>query len=356
MALDIRVQKTTAPKAKPDQNSLGFGDYFTDHMFIMDYTEGKGWHDARIVPYGPLALDPAAMVFHYAQESFEGMKAYRAKDDKIFLFRPEKNAQRMNLSNERLCIPQMPVENMVEAVEKLVAFDKDWIPTKEGTSLYIRPFVIAVDPHLGVRPGNHYLFVVILSPVGAYYPEGINPVKIFIETNYVRAVKGGMGFAKAGGNYAVSIKAQVEAKKQGYTQVLWLDGIERKYIEEVGTMNVFFKIDGEIVTPVLEGSILPGVTRDSCINLLKAWGYKVNEKRISIEELAAAFDAGKLEESFGTGTAAVISPIGEMNWGGKKMVINDFKIGEVAQRLYDTISGIQTGEIEDTLGWRVEVK
>jgi branched-chain amino acid aminotransferase len=356
MGLNIKIEKTSKPKAKPDQDHLGFGDYFTDHMFIMDYTEGKGWHDPRIVPYAPITLDPSAMVFHYAQESFEGLKAYKTQEDKIYLFRPDKNAARFNITNDRLCIPYIPEEDIVEAIKELVLVDQDWIPTQMGNSLYIRPFVIATDHHLGVRPSQHYLFMIILSPVGNYYPEGVNPVRIYIETKYVRAVKGGVGFAKAGGNYAASIKSQMEAHEKGYTQVLWLDGVERKYIEEVGTMNVFFKIDGEIVTPSLEGSILNGVTRDSCITLLKKWGYRVTERKISIEELAQAFDAGKLEESFGTGTAAVISPIGEINWDGKKMLINNFKTGEVSQRLYDTISAIQMGKASDEFGWRQEIK
>jgi len=356
MALQIKVELTKNKKQKPDQKNLGFGIHFTDHMFIMDYTEGKGWHDARIVPYGPITLDPAAMVFHYGQETFEGLKAYKAKDGKVLLFRPEMNAKRINASNERLCMPTIPVEDIIEATKALVKIEQDWIPEEEGTSLYIRPFTIATDPHLGVRPANTYQFIIILSPVGAYYPEGVNPVKIYIESEYVRAVKGGIGFAKTGGNYAASIKSQMKAKKLGYTQVLWLDGVTRKHIEEVGTMNVFFKIGGEVVTPELNGSILPGVTRDSCIELLKSWGVKVREEVISIDELAASWDAGKLEEAFGTGTAAVISPIGEINYEGKLMEVNGFKTGELSQKLYDTIYGIQTGAVADNFGWTVEVK
>jgi branched-chain amino acid aminotransferase len=309
MNSEIIIQKTNSPKPKPDQNNLGFGHYFTDHMFIMDYTDGKGWHDPRIVPYAPLELDPATMVLHYGQAIFEGLKAYKSKEGKIFLFRPFKNMERVNISNERLCIPPIDVDFSVKAVKELVKMDHDWIPSAEGTSLYIRPFIISTDPYLGVKPSSTYKFIIILSPVGAYYPEGINPVKIYVESHYVRAVKGGIGFAKTPANYAASLKAQMVAKEKGYTQVLWLDGVERKYIEEVGTMNVFFKINGEVITPSLEGSILAGITRDSAIELLKSWGVNVSERRITIQEVYDAHAKGLLDEAFGTGTAAVISPI-----------------------------------------------
>ncbi len=354
---EIRIELTKNPKQKPaDESKLGFGQFFTDHMFIMNYDEGQGWHDPRIVPYGPVPLDPAAMCLHYGQEVFEGMKAYRAKDGRILLFRPDRNMARLNVSNERLCIPLIDEALGVKAVKELVKVDQDWIPTAEGTSLYIRPFIFAVDPHVGVHPAHHLMFMIILSPVGAYYPEGLNPVKIYVEENYVRAVRGGMGFTKTAGNYAASLKAQDEAEKQHYTQVLWLDGVERKYIEEVGTMNVFFKIDGEIVTPSLQGSILSGITRMSCIDLLKAWGYPVSERRLSIQEVAQAAQQGRLEEAFGTGTAAVVSPIGELKWGDHKMEINQGKIGKVSQKLYDQLTGIQWGNLEDTMGWTVEVR
>ncbi len=354
--MNISITKTTNPKQKPDQNNLGFGTYFTDHMFIMDYTEGKGWHDPRIVPYAPLEMDPASMVLHYGQAIFEGLKAYKATNGHILLFRPDKNMARVNSSNDRLVIPRIDEDFCVQAIKELVNVDSDWIPDAPGTSLYIRPFIIATDPFLGVRPSDTYKFIVILSPVGAYYKEGMNPVKIYVESNYVRAVKGGLGFAKTVANYASSLKAQVEAKHSGYTQVLWLDGIEKKYIEEVGTMNVFFKIDGEIITPSLEGSILPGITRMSTIELLKKSGLKVTERRISIQELYDAHAAGKLDEAFGTGTAAVISPIGEFNWDGNAITVNGGKIGPVAQQVYDTITGIQSGELEDTFGWTQIVK
>ena len=356
MSLDIRIEKTKAPKAKPDPHSLGFGRIFSDHMFLMNYSSKEGWHDARIVPYGPLALDPSSMVFHYAQEVFEGMKTYKTKDGKVLLFRPDKNIARMNRSLDRLCMPAVPEDDFLQALLELIKVEKDWIPEGDDTSLYIRPFMIATDPFIGVKPSDTYLFAIILSPVGAYYPEGINPVKIFIETEYVRAVRGGLGFTKAGANYAASIKSQVKAHDLGYTQVLWLDGVERKYIDEVGTMNVFFKIDGKVVTPFLEGSVLPGVTRDSVINVLRDKGFTVEERRVSVDELCEAHKNGKLEEAFGTGTAAVISPVGEINYEGNKMIINDFKIGPTAQMLYNEITGIQTGKIPDRFGWTVEVK
>ena len=350
--LNIRKERTKTPKTKPDYSHLGFGRYFTDHMFLMDYSRELGWHDPRIVPYAPLCLDPSCMVFHYAQEMFEGLKAYYTPDGKIQLFRPDKNAERMLNTNERLCIPYLSKEDFVQAISETVMFDKDWIPKEIGTSLYIRPFIIATDPQLGVHPSKTYIFCIILSPVAAYYAEGINPVKIFIEREYVRAVKGGTGFAKVGGNYASSLKGQEKAEKYGYSQVLWLDGIERKYIDEVGAMNVFFVIGDEVVTPSLsEGSILPGVTRASCIELLKSKGYKVSERKLSVDELYAAYDRGDLKEAFGTGTAAVISPIGSLDDEDRKAVINDGKIGPISQMLYDTLTGIQWGVIPDTYGW-----
>ncbi|MCD7774721.1 MAG: branched-chain amino acid aminotransferase [Clostridiales bacterium] len=354
--MEIKIERTKTPKTRPaDESKLGFGNYYTDHMFIMNYDEGQGWHDPRIVPYAPLELDPAAMCLHYGQEVFEGLKAYRCADGKVRLFRPDKNMARLNVSNDRLCIPKIDEEFAVEAIKALVKVDEAWIPSAEGTSLYIRPYIIATEPHIGVHPAKHLLFLIILSPVGAYYPEGLDPVKIYVETNYVRAVKGGMGFTKTGGNYAASLKAQDEAEDVGYTQVLWLDGVERKYVEEVGTMNVFFVLDGEIVTPSLQGSILSGITRMSCIEILKSWGLNVSERRISIDELAKAYDEGRLLEAFGSGTAAVISPIGELKWGDKIMKINNGEIGEISQKLYDTLTGIQWGKIEGPEGWSVEI-
>ena len=354
--LNIKIEKTTAPKAKPAKGEkLGFGHIFTDHMFIMNYTEGKGWHDARIVPYQNLSLSPASMVFHYGQEMFEGLKAYKGEDGKVYLFRPEMNAKRANQSNDRLCIPNIPEEDFVEAVRAVVDVDRDWIPTEPGTSLYIRPFVIATDDFLGVAPSKTYLFMVILSPSGAYYASGLAPVGIWIEDEYVRAVKGGMGFAKTGGNYAASLIAQVKAHDDGYSQVLWLDGVERKYIEEVGAMNIFFKIAGKIVTPALNGSILPGVTRNSVLTLCRAWGYEVEERRVSVDELVAAAKNGTLEEVFGTGTAAVVSPVGKLRYMDDVMQIGAGEIGELTQKLYDEITGIQWGIRPDPFGWRKEV-
>ena len=351
----IKITKTEQPKVKPDAKNLGFGKHFTDHMFLLNYETGKGWHDPRIVPYAPLELEPSAMVFHYAQEVFEGMKAYRTADGSVQLFRPYDNARRMNDSCDRLCIPSVPEELFVEGVKALVKTDIDWVPSEPETSLYIRPFVIATDAHLGVHASHTYIFCIICSPVGAYYAEGINPVRIYVESDDVRAVKGGTGYTKCGGNYAASIRAGEKAEQAGYAQVLWLDGVERKYIEEVGSMNVLFKIDGKVVTPMLTGSVLPGITRRSCLQLLRDWGYEVEERLISAQELFDAADAGKLEEAWGSGTAAVISPVGEMGWGDRHAVINGGEIGELTHRLYDTLTGIQWGKIEDPYGWIVKV-
>lgn len=354
--INIPVTRTSSPKTKPDQNNLTFGTVFTDHMFIMEYKTGKGWHNPRIEPYAPITLEPSAMVFHYGQEMFEGMKAYKTDEGKIMLFRPDKNIERANNSNRRLMIPEIPEDLFLEAVKQVVKVDEEWIPTKEGTSLYIRPFVIATDPFLGVRPSDTYLFMIILSPVGAYYPEGLNPVKIWIEDDYVRAVRGGIGEAKTGGNYVASLAAQIKAHDEGYSQVLWLDGVERKYIEEVGAMNIFFKINDTVVTPKLNGSILPGVTRNSCIELCKSWGLKVEERKISVDELIAATRNGELQEVWGTGTAAVVSPVGHLRYGSEVFQIQDGGIGELSQKLYNTITGIQYGKLEDTHNWTVEVK
>ncbi len=350
--LNIRIKRTPAPKTKPDYSKLGFGRYFTDHMFLMDYSTEKGWHDARIVPYGPLQLDPSAMVFHYAQELFEGLKAYMRADGGIQLFRPDKNIERMENTCDRLCVPRIPEEDVLQAIKAVVSVDRDWVPKSEGTSLYIRPFIIATDPHLGVHPSHTYLFAIILSPVGSYYAAGINPVKIYVEREYVRCVKGGTGRAKAGGNYAASLIGQQRAEDMGCAQVLWLDGVHRKYIDEVGAMNVFFVIDGVVVTPELtDGNILPGVTRASCVELLKKWGVPVEERKVSIDEVLEASDNGKLDEAFGTGTAAVISPVGELYDGDREIVINNNEIGPISKRLYDAITGIQWGKTEDVMGW-----
>ncbi len=354
--MEIKIIRNENPKAKPDSNSLGFGKFFTDHMFIMDHDYENGWHNARIVPYGNLSLSPASTVLHYGEEIFEGMKAYYTEDGKIQLFRPYENAKRMNNSADRLCLPEIPEEMFVEAIKKLVEIDKDWIPKAKGTSLYIRPFLFGNDETLGVHTVHHSMFVIILSPVGSYYKEGLNPVKILIETEDVRAVRGGTGFAKCGGNYAASSRAGKKAEEKGYSQVLWLDGVERKYIEEVGAMNVMFKINGEVVTPALLGSILPGITRKSCLEILKKEGIKATERLLSLEELTNAVENGTLEEAWGCGTAAVISPIGLIEVNGKKYEINNGKIGPVSQMLYDKITGIQTGKVKDEFNWIVEVK
>lgn len=354
--LNIKITKTQHPKTHPDSASLGFGQHFTDHMFIMDYDESKGWYNERILPYGPIEISPAATVLHYGQANFEGMKAYR-NNGKTYLFRPKKNFERLSLSNERICIPHLDVDVAMSALKAFLKVDESWIPTEKGTSLYIRPFVIAVDPYLGVKPSHTYQFIIIASPVGAYYPEGINPVKIYVEPNYVRSVRGGVGYAKTVGNYAASLKAQLEAKEKNYTQVLWLDAIERKYIEEVGTMNVFFVIGDEVITPSLEGgSILPGITRDSVITLLRHWGYKVSERKLSIEEVFNASKNGTLKEAFGTGTAAVISPIGELFYNGEQVIINNMQTGELSSKIYNTISSIQYGLEKDPFDWIEELK
>lgn len=353
--MNISVTKTQSPKAKPDQSNLGFGVHYTDHMLIIDHTEGVGFHDARIVPYAPLQLDPASMVLHYALESFEGLKAYRTPTGEIQLFRPDKNAERMINTNNRMCLPSLPVEDFVEAVRYLVEIEKDWVPSAEGTSLYLRPFVIATEPHLGVRPSKTHQFIVIASPVGAYYSSGLNPVKIFVEDVYTRACPGGTGFTKCGGNYAASLISQMKAHDLGYDQTLWLDGIEHKYVEEVGAMNCFFKIDGVVYTAPCIGTVLPGVTRMSVIELIKHWGIEVSEDRLAIEDIMKASENGKLEEVFGTGTAAVISPVGELRYEDQVAKIGDNKIGELTQKLYDTLTGVQWGKLEDTHNWTLKV-
>ncbi|HML36132.1 MAG TPA: branched-chain amino acid aminotransferase [Bacillota bacterium] len=355
MKYEFKVTKTLNPKAKPDPDTLEFGTVFTDHMFIMNYSEGKGWHDGRIVPYAPITLEPAAAVFHYAQEMFEGLKAYKTAEGKILLFRPDMNAKRTTRTNDRICIPALDEELFVEAIKAVVKTDADWIPTKEGTSLYIRPFIFASEPFLGVRASNEYMFMVILSPVGPYYKEGLAPTSIFVEDEYVRAAHGGTGYSKIGGNYCSGLKSQEKAHDLGYSQVLWLDGVERKYVEEIGTSNAFFVIGDEVITAPLEGTILPGITRDSVIHLLKDWGVKVSERRITVDDVFKAYDDGTLTEVFASGTAAVISPVGELGWKNRKIVINDNRIGALSQKLYDELSGIQLGKVKDKFGWTVEV-
>ena len=353
---DIKITLAETRKPLPDPDTLVFGKTFTDHMFLMNYDAGQGWHDPRIVPYGPLSLEPSCMVFHYAQELFEGMKAYRTPEGKVQLFRPMENALRFNSSCERMCVPAIDPDFFVDAVKALVKVDQAWVPNKKGASLYIRPFVFATDPSLGVHASHSYLFVIILCPVGSYYAEGINPVKIYVEDADVRAVRGGTGYTKCGGNYAASLRAGERAEEKGYSQVLWLDGVERKYIEEVGAMNVLFKIDGKVVTPALTGSVLPGITRKSCLELLRDWGVSVEERLISAQELFDAAESGKLEEAWGSGTAAVVSPIGELAMGDKVVTVNGGQIGRLTQRLYDTHPGIQWGTEPDPYGCTVPVE
>ena len=352
--MEIKFTKTTAPKEKQTKN-LGFGKVFTDHMFVMDYERGKGWSNARIIPFENLNLHPAATVFHYGAEIFEGLKAYRTASGSVQLFRPIENVRRMNNSAERIGLPQIPEEDMLSAITEFVKVEQDWVPYGEGESLYLRPFMFGNDEHLGVHSINNAKFLIIASPSGSYYQEGINPVKIMIEDQDVRAVRGGTGYAKCGGNYAAATRAGEKAEKLGFTQVLWLDGVERKYIEEVGAMNVMMKIDGEIVTPMLSGSILPGITRKSIIELLKSKGYAVSERKISIDEIIDALKNGKMEEFWGCGTAAVVSPVGELYYEGETYIINNNKIGETTQMLYDTLTDIQWGRAEDKFGWIVKI-
>ena len=353
--MEIKKILTATPKEKPAADTLGFGKYFTDHMFMMDYTEGQGWHDARIVPFGPIAIHPASTVLHYGSEIFEGLKAYRRADGAVQLFRPIENIRRMNNSAERMCLPQIPEDMALEALTEFVKTEQEWTPSAPGTSLYLRPFMFGNDESLGVHAVHNATYVIIASPVGSYYKEGINPVKIMIETEDVRAVRGGTGEAKCGGNYAASNRAGKRAEQKGYSQVLWLDGVHRKYIEEVGAMNVMFKIAGEIVTPALSGSILPGITRKSIIEVLKGKGYTVSERLLSIDELKEAMANGTLEEAWGCGTAAVVSPIGELSYEGVQYPVNGGQIGEVTQMLYDTLTGIQWGKIDDPYGWTVQL-
>ncbi len=353
--LDIKFEKANTLKAKPDPNTLGFGEVFTDYMFMMDYSKKEGWHDAKIVPYGELSLSPAACVFHYGAEVFEGMKAYRTPDGDVQLFRPMENIRRLNNSAERLCLPQIDEELALHVLTKFVEVEKDWVPSKKGTSLYLRPFLIATDAKLGLHAIDEAKYVIIASPVGSYYKEGINPVKIMIETEDVRAVRGGTGYAKCGGNYAASNRAAARAEEKGFSQVLWLDGVERKYIEEVGAMNVMFKIDGVVKTPKLIGSVLPGITRKSCIELMKSEGFDVEETFITVDEVITALKEGKLEEAWGCGTAAVVSPIGLLSYEGTDYVINNGEIGTLTQHLYDELTGIQWGEKEDKFDWTLKV-
>lgn len=353
--MDIKIIENNAPKFFPDESKLGFGQHFTDHMFVMNYVEGEGWKDARIVPFGYISLHPASTVLHYGAEIFEGLKAYRISDGSIQLFRPMENIKRMNTSAERMCLPALNEEDALEILTTFVRHEAEWVPHAKGASLYIRPFMFGDDETLGVHTVKRATFMIIASPSGSYYKEGINPVKIMIENEDVRTVRGGTGYVKCGGNYAASTRAGERAGKKGYSQVLWLDGVERKYVEEVGAMNVMFKIDGEIVTPALTGSILPGITRKSCIEVLKKLGLRVSERLLSIDELMDAIKSGKLEEAWGCGTAAVVSPIGKLMYQDVEYVINNEQIGEITQKLYDILTGIQWGIVEDEFGWILKI-
>ncbi len=358
MKYEFKLTRTTTPKEKPNPDTLRFGKVFTDHMLMMDWAPDKGWHDGRIVPYGPIPLDPASCVLHYSQQMFEGLKAYKTEDGKILLFRPDMNAKRTNKTNERMCIPELPEDLFIEAVKAIVDVERDWIPAKPGTSLYIRPFIFADEAFLGVHVSNHYKFCIILSPVGPYYASsngGLTANSIFVEQHYVRAVPGGTGFAKVGGNYAGSLIAQQKAAEKGCEQVLWLDSIEHDYVEEIGTSNAFFVIDGEVITAPLAGTILPGITRDSVLALLRKWGMNVSERRLKISEVLKAGEEGRLQEVFATGTAAVISPVGKLVFEDKTFTVGNGGVGDLANKLYATLYGIQTSKVEDDMGWTVSL-
>lgn len=349
--MQIPVTQAPSPHPKPADDQLGFGTIFTDYMLNLDYSPDRGWHNPRIEPYGPFQLDPSTMVFHYGQAVFEGLKAYRTPSGAIQLFRPRDNFARLNRSCRALCIPEFDAAELLESLKALLDLERDWVPSAPETSLYIRPTAISTDPFLGVRASHTYRYFVILSPVGAYYAEGFNPVKIWVTRDHVRAVRGGLGEAKTPGNYAASLYAGEEANRKGYAQVLWLDGVEQNYVEEVGSMNIFFVIDDELVTPSLNGSILPGITRDSVLSLGRSWGMTVTERRISIDEVMAAHDDGRLKEIFGSGTAAVISPVGELAYGDRVINVGDGKVGPLARKFFEAIKDIQYGHADDSFGW-----
>ena len=356
--MEIRFQKVPPEKQKArpaDEATLGFGKVFTNHMFTMRYQHGKGWFDPVIGPYGPIALEPAAQCLHYAQEIFEGMKAYRGKDGSVYLFRPSENAKRMNVSARRMCMPEVDESFFVEAAKQLVLTEKEWIPRTKGASLYIRPTMIATEAALGVQIPTEFLFYIIVCPVGAYYPEGFNPTKIYVSEDFIRSAPGGTGATKAGANYAISLYGMHQAHEMGYTQVLWLDAVERRFIEEVGTSNIFFVIDGELITPPLEGTILPGVIRNSVIQLAQLWNIKVAERRIDIHDVVKAAQNGTLQEAFASGTAAVISPVGHIYYRGAEHEINGGRTGALAQKFYDELLAIQYGTGADHFHWRMKI-
>ncbi|MBF0352965.1 MAG: branched-chain amino acid aminotransferase [SAR324 cluster bacterium] len=356
MELNIRTLPDSQRKTPPaDISKVAFGTVMTDHMFMMEWDKGKDWHSARIEPYHKLELDPSAMIFHYGPEAFEGLKAYKSANGQHVLFRPKVNFERMNRTAQRMCLPEIDIEFVLSSLKKLLQVESRWIPESPGTSLYIRPTLIGVEEALGLKVPNRFLFFIIMCPVGPYYPEGFNPVKIVVSETYTRAAPGGTGEAKTAGNYAASILAEKEAKARGYTQVLWLDAVERKYVEEVGSMNIFFVIGNDLVTPKLTGTILPGITRQSVLEMGRHWGLNVVEKRISIEEVVQAYHSGQLKEIFGSGTAAVISPVGLLHYKDQDLVINGGKTGPVAQRFFNEITGIQYGQKPDPFSWMVPV-
>lgn len=356
MDYNFKVTRTTHPKKRPeDETKLGFAKYFTDHMFVMDYDEGQGWHDGRIVPHEPFLIEPASCVLHYAQMMFEGMKAYRTPTGEIQLFRPDMNVKRMTRTNERMCIPDLPEGLLVAAVKALIKEDVDWVPSAPGTALYIRPFIFGDEVSFSVLPAKHYRFMIILSPTGSYYAAndgGLSTTRIYVQDEYIRAARGGTGYAKVGGNYGGGMRASLDAMKYNCKDVLWLDASEHKYVEEIGTSNAFFRINDEVITaPLDSGTILPGITRDSVIQLLTKWGIKITQRKLSIDEIIAASKDGSLQEIFASGTAAVISPIGWLNYKGEDIQVADAKVGPVAQKLYDNLYGMQTGAVEDYMGW-----
>ncbi|MED5242251.1 MAG: branched-chain amino acid aminotransferase [SAR324 cluster bacterium] len=352
--MKVKLRKAGPNELKNPPHSMSgvvFGTQFSDHMFSMEWEDGKGWHNAEIKPYGPLLMEPSSIVLHYAQMAFEGLKAYRTDSGENVLFRPRENFKRMNNTSQRMCLPDLNIEEVLDALKQLLRLESSWIPHESGTTLYIRPTIVATEEAIGLKVSSKYLFFIILSPVGPYYPQGFNPVKIMVSDKYVRAAPGGVGYAKTGGNYAASILAEKEAKKLGYTQVLWLDAVERRYIEEVGAMNIFFVINDEIVTPQLTGSILPGITRMSVLELGKYWDLEVSERRIPIDEILTGLKDASVTEIFGAGTAAVISPVGVLSYKEEEYHVGNGKTGPVATRFYDQLTGIQYGKERDPFGW-----
>ncbi len=350
--MQLQILPVTSPKPRiTDESKLAFGKQFTDRMFVMEYDAGQGWHSPRIQPYAPFTLDPAAAVLHYAQEIFEGLKAFRRQDGGVALFRAEDNVRRFNRSADRMCMPEVDPEFFLESLKTLVRLEADWVPRTEGTSLYIRPTMIATDPYLGVKPSESYLCYVILSPVGPYYKGGFSPVKIWISDDFVRSAPGGTGEAKTGGNYAASLRASMEATRKGFDQVLWLDAVHRKFVEEVGSMNICFLYDGKVVTSPLKGTILDGVTRRSVLTLAGEMGLAVEERALTVDEILDGAASGRLAEAFGTGTAAVVSPVSQFTYRDRTATLRDGQAGELTMKLYNTLTGIQYGKLPDPHGW-----